>query len=76
MKHHLVKVKGNIVPCKNVPNDIQQIMEDSLNENVQKAKEKKGIFEIGNPFGRSVAGFEGGDVQEFLIQKQRQLKLM
>ncbi|XP_071922743.1 uncharacterized protein [Coffea arabica] len=64
VKHHLAKVKGNVAPCKNVPNDVQQIMEDSLNENVKKAKEKKGIFEIGNPLGRSVAGFEDDDIQE------------
>ncbi|XP_039128907.1 uncharacterized protein LOC120265048 [Dioscorea cayenensis subsp. rotundata] len=45
MKQHLAGSKGNVDSCKRVPSDVQFLMQGSLKENVQKAKEKKGCFD-------------------------------
>ena len=43
-------------------------MQGSLEENAQKAKEKKGCFDDVNLFGESMHEFEGNDIMIFPIK--------
>ncbi|XP_039145602.1 uncharacterized protein LOC120282824 [Dioscorea cayenensis subsp. rotundata] len=58
MKQHLAGSKGNVDSCKRVPSDVQFLIQGSLKENVQKAKEKKGCFDE----------LEGNDVEDTSCQ--------
>ncbi|XP_052177548.1 uncharacterized protein LOC127791604 [Diospyros lotus] len=41
MKQHLAGMKGNVDSCKKVPGDVRFLIQGSLQENLQKAKENK-----------------------------------
>lgn len=64
MKQHLAGIKGNVDSCKKVPSDVRVLVQGALQENVQKAKQKKGCYDDISPYGKSIHEFEGDDVQE------------
>lgn len=41
MKQHLAQVKGSISKCLSVPGDVKFLIQGSLDENAEKAKEKR-----------------------------------
>lgn len=63
MKQHFAGVKGNVASCKKVPFEVRLLLEVSLKENAQKAKEKRGDFGIENPFARNENQFTSDDIQ-------------
>ena len=68
MKQHLAGAKGNVVSCKKVTPDVRFLLQGSLKENSEKAKEKRGVLEDDeNPFGPSVNQFDGDEVEEVTL---------
>ncbi|KAL0396016.1 UNVERIFIED_CONTAM: hypothetical protein Scaly_0050000 [Sesamum calycinum] len=62
MKQHLAGEKGNVASCKNVPPEIRFMIQGSLKENVEKAKEKRGSLGIDEyAFGASAHEFSYDD---------------
>ncbi|KAL0315429.1 UNVERIFIED_CONTAM: hypothetical protein Sradi_5421100 [Sesamum radiatum] len=62
MKQHLAGEKGNVASCKKVPPEIRFMIEGSLKENVEKAKEKRGSSGIDEyAFGASAHEFSYDD---------------
>ncbi|KAL0352277.1 UNVERIFIED_CONTAM: hypothetical protein Scaly_1616400 [Sesamum calycinum] len=62
MKQHLAGEKGNVASCKKVPPEIRFMIQGSLKENVEKAKEKRGSLGIDEyAFGASAHEFSYDD---------------
>ena len=66
MKQHLIGVKGQVEKYSKKILDVQNLVAQSLQENIDKAQEKWGFFNKKNLYGQSVHNFEGDKMQESL----------
>ena len=63
MKQHLAGVKGDIGPCRSVPPDVKNRMENSLQEVIKSKKASQAGYEFENPYGPIVSQFERDEQQ-------------
>ena len=76
MKQHLVGAKGNIVSCKKVIPDVQFLIQGSLKENSERAKEKWGALQDDeNLFGPCVHQFDGDEIEEVTPKLTKRMRI-
>ncbi|KAG8363560.1 hypothetical protein BUALT_Bualt19G0035200 [Buddleja alternifolia] len=54
MKQHLAGIRGNVTPCKKVPPEVRFMIQGSLKENSEKAKEKREAIHIDDQLGANI----------------------
>ena len=64
MKQHLVGARGAVEKCKKVPSDVRFLFQGALEENAQKAKEKRGSFDEMTSYGQSLDDFNDDEDEE------------